>query len=126
MRAVDTNVLVRLIRRDDEAQVVAAERYIEGGVWVSTLALAEAIWVLGSVYEADGRELARIVEMLLENGRLVIQDVAAVELALASFKTNSSLSFSDCLMVALAKKSGHLPLGTFDRKLSKLPGAERI
>jgi predicted nucleic acid-binding protein len=126
MRAVDTNVLVRLIRRDDEAQVVAAERYIEGGVWVSTLALAEAIWVLGSVYGAGGRELARIVEMLLENGRLVMQDVAAVELALASFKANSSLSFSDCLMVALAKKAGHLPLGTFDRKLSELPGAERI
>jgi predicted nucleic-acid-binding protein len=126
MRAVDTNVLVRLIRRDDDEQVAAAERYIEGGVWVSTQALAEAIWVLGSVYEADARELARTLEMLLENGRLVLQDVAAVELALELFRSNLALSFSDCLMVALARKAGHSPLGTFDKKLSKLPGAEKI
>src|SRR6187401_3526569 len=39
MRAVDTNVLVRLIVRDDPRQVAA-------GAWVSLLALLQTVWVL--------------------------------------------------------------------------------
>ena len=31
MRAIDTNVLVRLLARDDAKQVAAAERFVEGG-----------------------------------------------------------------------------------------------
>jgi len=59
MRAVDTNVLVRLVARDDALQVTTALRWVEGGVWVSTLALAEAIWVLSAVYERGVLRLAR-------------------------------------------------------------------
>lgn len=49
MRAVDTNVLVRLITRDDAKQTAAAEAFVERGAWVSLLVLAEATWVLGTV-----------------------------------------------------------------------------
>jgi predicted nucleic-acid-binding protein len=49
MRAVDTNVLVRLIARDDSRQAVSAEAFVEHGAWVSVLALAEATWVLATV-----------------------------------------------------------------------------
>jgi len=41
MRAVDTNILVRLITRDDPAQLSTAEAWIARGAWVSTLVLAE-------------------------------------------------------------------------------------
>jgi predicted nucleic acid-binding protein len=36
------------------------------------------------------------------------------------------LGFSDCLVLESARKAGHLPLGTFDRDLAKLDGAERL
>jgi predicted nucleic acid-binding protein len=36
------------------------------------------------------------------------------------------LGFSDCLILEAARKAGHLPVGTFDRDLSKLDGAERL
>jgi len=36
------------------------------------------------------------------------------------------VGFSDCLLLELARKAGHLPLGTFDRNLSKLPGAQSL
>ena len=39
MRAVDTNVLVRLITRDDAKQVAAAEAFVANGAWVPHLAL---------------------------------------------------------------------------------------
>lgn len=126
MRAVDTNVLVRLIRRDDEKQAAAADEYIAEGAWVSSVALAEAIWVLGTVYGRNAKEQARTVEMLLAHGRIVLQDAEAVETALELFRAHPTLDFSDCLLVALARQAGHTPMGTFDRKLSKLPGAERI
>lgn len=43
MRAVDTNVLVRLATRDDAKQVAAAEAFIAKGAWVPHLVLAETI-----------------------------------------------------------------------------------
>jgi len=65
MHAIDTNVLVRLIRRHDPRQIASAENFIANGAWVSVLALAEAIWVLGSVYELNSTDQARAIEMLL-------------------------------------------------------------
>lgn len=126
MKAIDTNVLVRLITRDDARQVAAAENFIEKGAWVSVLALAEATWVLNTVYELDAAQLATAVEMLLNHASLVLQDQDAVAGALKNFRAKPSLGFSECLMLALAKKAGHLPLGTFDRGLGKLEGARRV
>lgn len=36
------------------------------------------------------------------------------------------MSFSDCLVLEVARKAGHLPLGTFDRDLAKLDGGLRL
>ena len=51
MRAVDTNVVVRLITRDQPKPVAAAETFVAKGAWVSLLALAETTWVLSAVYD---------------------------------------------------------------------------
>ena len=126
MRAVDTNVIVRLIVRDDAAQVVAADAFVEHGVWISTLALAEAVWVLSSTYDLRSSELVAAIDMLLNNTRVTMQDAEAVSAALAVFRSKPALGFSDCLVLELARRSGHLPLGTFDRNLAKLDGAERL
>jgi predicted nucleic-acid-binding protein len=126
MRAVDTNVLVRLITRDHARQVTSAERFVEKGAWVSTLALAETTWVLSAVYERSPAEIATAVEMLLNHRELVVQDSDVVAAALATFRKRPVLGFSDCLLLELARKAGHLPLGSFDRSLSKLDGAERL
>jgi predicted nucleic-acid-binding protein len=126
MRAIDTNVLVRLITRGDAGQAVAAEAFIEGGAWVSVLALAEATWVLSTVYELSSRDLARAIEMLLDHQDLVLQDADVVRASLNLFRAKPALGFSDCLMLYLARKAGHVPLGTFDRNLGKVEGAERL
>jgi predicted nucleic-acid-binding protein len=126
MRAVDTNILVRLTARDDPRQTASAEAFIGEGSWVSTLALAEAIWVLARVYRRSADELADIVEVLLEHKDLTLQDADAVADALNVFRQRPALGFSDCLLVALARKAGHLPLGTFDRALAKVDGVLKI
>ena len=126
MRAVDTNVLVRLLTRDDARQAASAERFVEPGAWVSILALAEAIWVLSAVYERNPAGLVRAVEMLLNHNELVLQDSDAVAAALELFRSRPSLGFSDCLMLQLASKAGHLPLGTFDRNLGRIAGTRKL
>jgi predicted nucleic-acid-binding protein len=126
MRAVDTNVLMRLITRDDAAQVAAAERFVEKGAWVSHLSLAEAAWVLDAVYERTAEEIATAVTLLLNHRELTLQDPDVVAAALEKFRSRPAAGFSDCLLLEIARRAGHLPLGTFDRTLAKLEGAERL
>jgi predicted nucleic-acid-binding protein len=126
MRAVDTNVLVRLITRDDPRQAASADAFIRKGAWVSLLALTEAVWVLAAVYQRKAAGLATAVEMLLNHEHLVLQDADAVEAALDLFRARPSLGFSDCLMLQVARKAGHLPLGTFDRGLGKVEGVQKV
>jgi len=126
VRAVDTNVLVRLVTRDDAKQVAAAEAFVARGAWVPHLVLAEATWVLTSVYDRSPVEIATAVEMLLNHQHLTLQDSETVAAAVASFRRRPALGFSDCLVVEVARKAGHLPLGTFDRNLARLDGAERL
>lgn len=126
MRAVDTNILVRLIARDDPGQLAAAEEYITKGAWVSTVVLAETSWVLEAVYELGHDEIATVVEMLLSHEQLSLQDAEVVTAALQQYRKTPALGITDCLILEIARKAGHLPLGTFDRRLGKADGAERL
>jgi predicted nucleic-acid-binding protein len=67
-----------------------------------------------------------MVEMLIRHRDLVIEDSDTVTQGLTLFRTRPALGFSDCLMRQLARKAGHIPLGTFDRNLGKIDGAQRI
>ena len=126
MRAVDTNVLVRLIVRDDPRQAAAAERFIEAGAWVPHIVLVETVWVLFSVYGLAATAIASGVEMLLNHGDLTVQDADVVEAALEAYRAHPAVGFSDCLVLETARKAGHLPLGTFDRNLARLDGGQRL
>ena len=126
MRAVDTNVLVRLLTRDDPRQVAAAEAFVAPGAWVSHLAVAEATWVLVSVYDRKRDQIATAIQMLLEHQHLTLQDEEVVAAALAQFLRRRRVDFSDCLMLEIARKAGHLPLGTFDRDLAAADGTVRL
>ena len=126
MRAVDTNVLVRLAALDDAKQVAAAEAFVAQGAWVPHLVLAEAMWVLSSVYDRGPEEIATAVEILLNHEHLTLQDSEAVAAAVINFRRRPAVGFSDCLVLEVARKAGHLPLGTFDRDFSRLAGVEKL
>jgi len=82
--------------------------------------------VLSTVYERGPDQIASAVETLLNHKDLALQDADAVAAALVEFRKRQRVSFSDCLLLELARKAGHLPLGTFDRDLSKLERAEKV
>ncbi len=126
MRAVDTNLLVRLLVRDDATQVTAAEAFVENGAWVSHLVLVETLWVLDAVYERSAAQIGKAIELLLNHNSLTLQDADIVASALESFQARPSLGFSDCMVLEIARKAGHLPLGTFDKGLAKLADVCRL
>lgn len=126
MRAADTNLLVRIVTKDDTRQLEAAKAFVQDGAWVSILALAETVWVLADIYGRNSDELIATIETLLRHESLVLQDSDIVSAALDLFRLRPSLGFSECLMIEIARKAGHLPLGTFDRALGKVEGAQRL
>lgn len=107
-------------------QVAAAEAFVAVGAWVSHLAIAEATWVLESLYERDFAAIATAVEMLLHHEHLSVQDAEVVEAAVAQFRQRRRVTFSDCLVLEVARKAGHTPLATFDRALGTIEGAQRL
>lgn len=126
VRAADTNILVRLLTRDDPAQTEAAEALLKDGpLWVSHVVLAETAWVLEKGYERPKDQIFAVMTALVDNQDIHVDEPAVVAAALASFGA-SSAGFSDCLILEVAKSKGHLPLATFDRKLAKLPGAFQV
>jgi predicted nucleic-acid-binding protein len=126
MRAVDTNVVVRVIVRDNLSQTASAESFVQDGAWISILALAETVWVLATSYGFSASDSANAIEMLLNHRDFVLEDPGVVTAALHLFRAKPSPGFSDCLMLSLARKAGHLPLGTFDHKLGRVDGAQKI
>jgi predicted nucleic-acid-binding protein len=126
MRAADTNVLVRLLVRDDSKQLAAAEAQAAHGLWVSHLVLLETSWVLESVFGRRRADIADTIGMLLGSAQVTVQDPDVVAAALAEFRAHRAVEFADCLILATARKAGHLPLATFDRRLAKLDGADLL
>ena len=126
MRAVDTSVLVRLIVRDDPQQVARAEAFVAQGAWIALPVLAEAVRVLKSVYALNRQRIGIVVGMLIEHDRLALQAEDVVRKAHSTFERERSIEFSDCLIVESARKAGHVPVGTFDRKMARLEGTNKV
>ena len=99
---------------------------IEKGAWVAHLVLAETVSALDAVYERSLSQLATAIELLLKHETLTTQREDVVAAALTNFRKRSAPGFSDCLVLEIARKSGHLPLGRFDKRLEKLSSAHGL
>jgi len=64
--------------------------------------------------------------MLLDLRQLVLHEQESATAALSLLRAKPSLGFSDCLMIELARRAGHMPLGTFDRNSGKIEGAQKL
>lgn len=130
MPALDTNVLVRYLVADDRKQFVIAKDYIErisskDTLFVPLSVIVELEWVLRSLYELDKKIVLTTFNRLLETGELEFQNESSVEIALSLYADNNA-DFADCLHIASAYVSKRQPLVTFDRKASRVTGAQLL
>src|ERR1700753_1218572 len=126
MIGIDTNVLVRYLVRDDEAQYERARRRIEReadaeGVLISLLVILETEWVLRSRYQFHKADIIGAFSALLEASDITLEDEATLEESLYQWK-DSNADFADCLISARHRRLGCTGTATFDTKALKLPG----
>lgn len=127
MLGVDTNVLVRFLIRDDEAQFEKARRLIKREVaagrrvFVSQLVLLETEWVLRSRYSLSKSQIIDAISGLLDASDIRFEDEPAIEEALFIWK-DTTADFADCLIGSQNRRLGCRATATLDAKASKLPG----
>ena len=128
MIAIDTNVLIRLVVDDpNEKQQSQLARQLlnqHGQAWVSAIVLIETVWVLQSCYKLTKEQLIVVIEKIIQHPRIHLDNAASVDNALTLYSACNA-GFADCAILNEAKKK-QLVLHTFDRKLSRLHGAELI
>ena len=116
MVAVDTNVLVRFLVRDDPKQAARAASLIQSApVWISKTVFLETEWVLRSLYGFSPAALAEALQALAGLQKIFLEDEVAVARALAWYR--DGLDFADALH--LASVGNAKQFATFDRKLAK-------
>ena len=129
MIAVDTNVLLRYLLRDDEEQAKRAYLLIRGTatVLVTDIVLAETVWTLtGRRYRASKSDIISVIEGLLDEPRVRFEDDTVVWRALQAYR-DTDAGFADALIVYKALKfaaAGSEPFDavrTFDEAARQLP-----
>ena len=111
MIGLDTNVLGRYLAQDDPVQSPVASRIIETRLteeqpgFISLVTIAETAWVLECAYGMSNREIASILERILQADTLVVQSEQEVFTATVALKSGLG-SFSDALIGALGKRAG--------------------
>ena len=138
MIAVDTNVLLRYLLHDDEAQATRAEAVFETEetILVTDVVLAETVWTLaGRRYRLTETKLVATLERLFSDPYIRFEDDRAVWRALQAFRSAApageagsarSVGFADALIVykamqAAADEGEELTVYTFDAAMQRLP-----
>ena len=102
MRAIDTNVLVRALVRDDAAQSARAEALLgEHPIFIPVTVILELEWVLRSRYGFAPKVLAQALERIAALGNVVVGERAAVLAAAA--RVAQGWDFADALHHALSE-----------------------
>ena len=131
MKALDTNILARYLRDDDEAQSKRAFHFIQRAVrqgqplFLNHVVLCELVWILTAVYNHRKEEIAGMLEAVLLTGQFQLEDKQSVELALEDFR-KSKADFSDCLIGRRNKALDSDATLTFDRRLKSVETFEVV
>ncbi len=130
MIAIDTNVLVRYLVRDDTEQAEAARALLvelssERPGFICREVILEVVWVLERAYRLPRDEIAAVLDELIATEGLVVEAADEVAQAAVTYRQGGA-DFSDLMILAAAKRARAQPLYTFDRTFARLAGAALV
>jgi predicted nucleic-acid-binding protein len=131
MIGLDTNVLIRYLTQDDQAQSAKATEILEHRLtpknpgFVSVVAMVETVWVLDRAYGLTAQKIATAVQRLLQVEVLAIENEQEVFTAMVALKKGRG-SFADALIAELGARAGCTRTLTFDQKALRLPSFELV
>lgn len=121
MKAVDTNVLARLLLADDPAQHAAAIRIMEGEVWITPTVWLELGWLLGKRLKLPRHVMADMFDALLSTATVSTSDEDGLRWAIERFR--SGADWGDAMHVMMARDVAS-SFVTFDRGILTAIGGE--
>lgn len=127
MIALDTNVLVRFLVRDDEVQRAEARELVERAIeaqarlYVPSVVLCETVWVLSSSYRFGRDQISAVLDRVTRARSLEIERIEEVRGAIHAYAGGRG-DFADYLIREIARRGGHERVATFDRELLREAG----
>ena len=119
MIAVDTNILVRLITRDDPAQAAIADRIMSRPVLVPLTVLLELAWVLGgNSFRFDRATLATALRHVVDLATVTMPAEDQVRWAIERFAGGADIAD----MIHIAASGGASAFVSFEDKLEERAG----
>ncbi len=115
MIGLDTNVLIRYLTRDDEAQYRATMKLLSrkgATFFVPDLVLIEADWVLSTLYDWSRDDIADAFARLLQVHNLQFEDEDRIRRSLGAVRRGADLS--DELLVSMCREHDCHEFATFD------------
>ncbi|WEK04902.1 MAG: type II toxin-antitoxin system VapC family toxin [Candidatus Devosia phytovorans] len=125
MLGVDTNLLVRFITRDDEAQATLAHEIITRDsnqpIRVTLIVLIELVWVLRKVKRWPSHDVFEVCRRLLQSNDFSVEQSPLIEQAIAE-AVEAECDLADALISLMNAKAGCVTTVTFDQDAQKLAG----
>ena len=124
MKALDTNVLIRFLVRDDEKQAAEVKQILVNAeknneqFFMPLVVTLETMWVLSSAYDYSRKEIVDAFDGLLSLPVLLLEDHACIATLCRKAHT-SEMGFSDLLIGIIAHERGCATTMTFDKKASR-------
>lgn len=124
MRGIDSNVLIRFLTRDDEAQAERALAILtdctpEDPAFISTSVAVEVFWTLRRGYGYSRQEICSAFSPLLHLEEICFEHMHAVQYAFHLYQ-NGQADFPDALLGRVGKLAGCVTTYTFDLKAAAL------
>lgn len=116
MTALDTNVLVRYLAQDDEAQFLKVLQMLNrkrGLFFVCDLVLVETAWVLRDLYDWTGEEVADAFARLATIPNLAFENEPRLRASLRALREGADLA--DEWIIRTSRDLGAGELATFDK-----------
>jgi predicted nucleic-acid-binding protein len=119
--ALDTNVLVRFLVKDDDHQASVVYRLFkqseekQEALFVPLLVVLETVWVLQTIYDIADEDIVSAINQLLLMPVLKFEGQSAIQGFVASAH-DAKLGLADLLIAHSAKASNCQRVFTFDKK----------
>lgn len=132
MRTIDTNVLVyHLVGESGDLSTRSSALMLRlkadsEKAYLPVTAVFECIYTIQSAREVPNEALANVLLEVLGFPGVVTDTQLALVDALEFWRGQGPLSFADCYHLALTKELGMTEIYTFDKKMDRYPGVERI
>lgn len=127
---IDTNILIRILVKDDDIKRKACEKLLEKAkrkeviLYILPVAIIEIVWVLEKYYKLDKNVIRELVEAILNTPELKCEMEGVFKKAIKSYE-EKNIKFADAVMGYWGIERGFSIVYTYDEKdFKRIEGLE--